>query len=80
MPQQCMNNTTLCRDVTYNIRQSLCIIYIGGESNPGLPRCYTIYVSSIQGDEFISEDEDDELIQIRRKRVNEFVNKCSRRP
>ena len=37
MPQQSMNNTTLCCDVTYNIIQSLCIIYIGGESNPDLP-------------------------------------------
>ena len=38
MPQQSMNNTTLCRDVTYNIIQSLCIIYIGRELNPDLPR------------------------------------------
>ena len=36
-PQQSMNNTTLCRNMTYNIIQSLCIIYIGGESNPILP-------------------------------------------
>ena len=38
MPQQSMNNTTLCRDITYNVIQSLCIIYMGRESNPGLPR------------------------------------------
>ena len=33
-----MNNTTLCRDVTHNIIQSLCIICIDRESNPSLPR------------------------------------------
>ena len=33
-----------------------------------------------QGNEFVSENEDDELIQSQRKRAGEFVSKCSRRP
>ena len=39
-----------------------------------------IYIKPSQWNEFISENEDDELIQTRRKRVDEFVSKCSRRP
>ena len=38
-----------------------------------------IYIKPSQGNEFISENEDDELIQTRRKRVDEFVSKCSTR-
>ena len=57
------------------------VSFISAENRTPVSRVVIqVYVSSIQGDEFISEDEDDELIQIRRKRVNEFVNKCSRRP
>ena len=39
-----------------------------------------IHIKPSQGDEFISENEDDELIQTQRKRVDEFVSKCNRRP
>ena len=37
------------------------------------------YIKPSQGNEFISEYEDDELIQTQRKRVNEFVRKCNTR-
>ena len=39
-----------------------------------------IHIKPSQGNEYISENEDDELIQTRRKRIDEFVSKCSRRP
>ena len=39
-----------------------------------------IYIKPSQGNEFISENEDGELIQTQRKRVDECVSKCSRRP
>ena len=39
-----------------------------------------IYIRPRQGNEFIIENEDDQLIQTWRKRVDEFVSKCSRRP
>ena len=39
-----------------------------------------IHIKPSQENEFVSENEDDELIKIRRKRVDEFVSKCSRRP
>ena len=39
-----------------------------------------IHIKPSQGDEFISENKDDELLQTQRKRVDEFVSKCSRRP
>ena len=39
-----------------------------------------IHIKPSQGNEFFSENLDDELIQTRRKRVDEFVSKYSRRP
>ena len=39
-----------------------------------------IHIRPSQGNEFIIENEDDELIQTRRKRVDKFVSKCNRRP
>ena len=39
-----------------------------------------LHIRPSQGKEFIIENEDDELIQTWRKRVDEFVSKCSRRP
>ena len=39
-----------------------------------------MHIKQSKRNEFISEDEDDELIQTRRKRVDEFVSKCKRRP
>ena len=38
-----------------------------------------IHTRPSQGNEFISKNEDDELIQARRKRVDKFVSKCSYR-
>ena len=38
-----------------------------------------IHIKPSQGNELIIEEEDDELIQRRRKRVDEFVSQCSRR-
>ena len=39
-----------------------------------------IHIRPSQGNDFIIESEDDQLIQTWRKRVDEFVSKCSRRP
>ena len=52
-------------------------------ANPGTLRDRErnlIHRKASQGNEFISENEDDELIQTRTKRADEFVSKCSRRP
>ena len=39
-----------------------------------------IHIKPSQGNESISDNEDDELIQIQRTRADEFVSKCSKRP